>query len=121
HGINRAGTAGVFGLRRFRLWGLPIPSDGANLPPSSRAPIIYRVVETGGPDGSPSFSRIRSVLAGRRVLVTGVTGFLGTALLERLLVAVPDARLVLLIRPRDGVPATTRLRREVVAGAAFDP
>jgi len=79
------------------------------------------VVETGGPDGSPSFSRIRSVLAGRRVLVTGVTGFLGTALLERLLVAVPDARLVLLIRPRDGVPATTRLRREVVAGAAFDP
>lgn len=42
---------------------------------------------------------IRERLAGKTVLVTGVTGFLGEALLERLTVDVPDARLVLVVRP----------------------
>ena len=90
------------------------------MPARVHAPIIYRVVETGGPHDGPTFSRIRSALAGRLVLLTGVTGFLGTALLERLLSAVPDVRLVLLIRPRGGVPAATRLRQELIAGGAFD-
>ena len=37
-------------------------------------------------------------LAGKRIAVTGSTGFLGTALVERLLRSVPDCELVLLVR-----------------------
>ncbi|ONH35280.1 HAD-IB family phosphatase [Protofrankia sp. BMG5.30] len=41
-------------------------------------------------------------LAGKRVLVTGVTGFVGEALLERLLSDLPDTEVVVLVRPRAG-------------------
>ena len=41
---------------------------------------------------------IREALAGRRILLTGATGFLGRALLERLLVDVPVARIDVMIR-----------------------
>jgi len=51
---------------------------------------------------------IREELAGRRILVTGVTGFLGQALLERLLGEVPDTRLVLVIRPQGGAEPRAR-------------
>ena len=42
---------------------------------------------------------IADALAGKRISVTGATGFLGTALVERLLRAVPDCEVVLLVRP----------------------
>lgn len=43
---------------------------------------------------------IREGLAGKRVLITGVTGFVGQAVLERLLTEVPRARVAALVRPR---------------------
>jgi HAD superfamily hydrolase (TIGR01490 family) len=62
---------------------------------------------------------IAEALAGRRIAVTGATGFLGTALVERLLRSVPDCELVLLVRPgRRG--ATERIRREVIKNDCFD-
>ena len=42
---------------------------------------------------------IAEQLDGRRIAITGGTGFLGTALIERLLRCVPGCQLVLLIRP----------------------
>src|SRR5204863_163027 len=51
---------------------------------------------------------IREKLAGKRILLTGVTGFLGQALLERLLAEVPEGRLVLVIRPRAGSDGRSR-------------
>ena len=39
---------------------------------------------------------------GKKILLTGATGFLGQALLERLIVDVPDCRLVLLVRGLSG-------------------
>ena len=42
---------------------------------------------------------IADSLAGKRIAVTGSTGFLGTALVEKLLRSVPDCELVLLVRP----------------------
>jgi fatty acyl-CoA reductase len=42
---------------------------------------------------------IRESLAGKRLFITGTTGFLGTNLLERLLRSVPDCEVALLIRP----------------------
>ncbi len=48
-------------------------------------------------------------LAGKRILVTGVTGFLGQALLERLLFDCPESRPLVLIRPQFGSAGRDRL------------
>jgi fatty acyl-CoA reductase len=63
---------------------------------------------------------IAESLAGKRLLVTGSTGFLGTALVERLLRAVPDCELVLLVRPGRRSTAAQRVQREVFRNDAFD-
>jgi HAD superfamily hydrolase (TIGR01490 family) len=58
-------------------------------------------------------------LAGKRIGVTGGTGFLGTALVERLLRSAPGADVVALIRPgRRG--AAERARREILRNDCFD-
>ena len=57
-------------------------------------------------------------LAGKRIAVTGSTGFLGTALIERLVRSVPDCELILLVRPgRRGAQA--RVERDVLKNDAF--
>ena len=48
-------------------------------------------------------------LAGSHVLLTGATGFLGQATLERLLTSYPDTHISVLIRPRGERTATDRL------------
>ena len=59
-------------------------------------------------------------LAGRTVLITGVTGFLGTAVTEKLIRSVPGVRILALVRPgRAG--AARRIRDEVLASSAFAP
>src|SRR5439155_19783670 len=78
--------------------------------------IIYRVVDD--PSARGTASRIRSSLAGKHVLVTGVTGFLGTALLERLLAEFPDMRVTLLVRGRYDSPPIARVR-DILAGNCF--
>src|SRR2546428_12139324 len=80
--------------------------------------LICRPVENG-PGTTPRVGRsrvIREGLAGKRILMTGATGFLGTALFERLLTDVPVERIDLLIR-RD---APARLRT-MLSGSAFRP
>ena len=58
-------------------------------------------------------------LAGRRIAVTGSTGFLGTALVERLLRSAPGCELVLIVRPgRRG--AARRVERDILRNDAFD-
>ena len=62
---------------------------------------------------------ITESLAGKRIAITGATGFLGTALTERLLRCVPDCELVLVVRPgRRG--AVQRVQRDVLRNDAFD-
>ena len=62
---------------------------------------------------------IVKALAGKRVLVTGVTGFLGQAVAERLLLDFPDTRLVLLIRAQLGSSGRQRLE-SILARPAFN-
>ena len=59
-------------------------------------------------------------LAGKRIAITGSTGFLGTALVERLIRSVPTCRLVLLVRPGKRSTPAERARREIFRNDAFD-
>ena len=62
---------------------------------------------------------ISEKLAGRHIAITGATGFLGTALVERLLRSVSDCHLVLIVRPgRRG--AAQRVEREILRNNAFN-
>lgn len=63
---------------------------------------------------------IRESLAGKRLFITGTTGFLGTNVLERLLRSVPDCEIVLLIRPGKRSSVESRLKREILKNDAFD-
>ena len=62
---------------------------------------------------------IRETLNGRRVAITGATGFLGTALVERLLRAVPGSELVLVVRAGRRTTPTQRAKREIFGNDAF--
>src|SRR6187455_3247663 len=65
-------------------------------------------------------SVIAESLAGKRIAITGSTGFVGTALVERLLRGVPDCELVLLVRDGKRSPAARRVQRELLKNDAFD-
>ncbi|MFN2589829.1 MAG: HAD-IB family hydrolase [Actinomycetota bacterium] len=76
------------------------------------------MVENGAASDLPASSLVRSALSGKRILVTGATGFLGTALLERLLTDLPDTHVILLIRGRADRTPRQRLD-EILSGPAF--
>jgi alcohol-forming fatty acyl-CoA reductase len=63
---------------------------------------------------------IPEALDGKRVAITGGTGFLGTALVERLVRSVPGCELVLLVRAGKRSSAAQRARREIFRNDAFD-
>ncbi len=63
---------------------------------------------------------IAAALDGQRIAITGGTGFLGTALIERLLRSAPGCELVLLIRPSQRRSVEQRARREIFKNDAFD-
>jgi fatty acyl-CoA reductase len=63
---------------------------------------------------------IPEALDGKRIAITGGTGFLGTALIERLLRSVPGCELVLLIRPGKRSTVASRAKREIFRNDAFD-
>jgi HAD superfamily hydrolase (TIGR01490 family) len=63
---------------------------------------------------------IAAALAGKRIAITGSTGFVGTALVERLLRQVPDCELALLVRAGRRSSAAQRVQREILRNDAFD-
>ncbi|WP_432520146.1 SDR family oxidoreductase [Kineococcus sp. SYSU DK006] len=54
--------------------------------------------------------RLAEQLDGKRFLLTGVTGFIGEALMQRLLVDLPGTSVVALVRPKPGQSGEDRLR-----------
>ncbi|MFK8026131.1 MAG: SDR family oxidoreductase [Ilumatobacter sp.] len=63
---------------------------------------------------------IPASLSGKRIAITGCTGFVGTALVERLLRCIPDCELILLVRDGRRTPAAKRTQREILKNDAFD-
>lgn len=71
---------------------------------------------------------VRTALSGKRILLTGTTGFLAKVVLEKLVRTVPDVgRLILLIRGRSngntngsGVDARARFEREIATSSVFE-
>ncbi len=59
-------------------------------------------------------------LAGKRIAITGSTGFVGTALVERIVRGVPDCELILLVRDGRRTKAATRVQKELLKNDAFD-
>src|SRR5689334_7146557 len=67
--------------------------------------------------------RLAERLAGRTVLLTGVTGFVGEALLHRLLIQTPQTSIVVLVRPKGSASAahrTAQLLGKPIFAAAVD-
>lgn len=70
---------------------------------------------------------IAKFLSGKRILITGATGFLGQPLIEKILWSAPDvARIYVLIRPKYKLggrvlDAQKRLEKELYSSTAFTP
>jgi HAD superfamily hydrolase (TIGR01490 family) len=65
-------------------------------------------------------TRVRDALSGKQFFITGATGFLGTALVERLLRSAPDSRVVWLIRRGRRSTAAQRATKEILKNDCFD-
>ena len=65
-------------------------------------------------------SVIKESLDGARIAITGATGFLGTALVERFLRSVPGCELVLVVRPGRRTTSAERVTREILRNDCFD-
>ena len=63
---------------------------------------------------------IPEALDGKRIFITGSTGFVGTALVERLLRGAPGCKLTLLIRPSRKRTVEQRAAREIFKNDCFD-
>ncbi|MQA02731.1 MAG: HAD-IB family phosphatase [Streptosporangiales bacterium] len=54
---------------------------------------------------------LRQRLAGKRILLTGVTGFVGEALCQRILEELPETKLVVLVRPKGNTGGRKRVEQ----------
>ena len=96
--------------------------QAAVIPAARRLPVLERpiVYFDGGRSAKPL--SVRSALAGKRVMLIGVTGFIGKVWLVNLLMDLPEiGRIYLLIRRQKSNPAQGRFEKLVEESPVFDP
>src|SRR5205807_1319067 len=109
---HRAHVAGFVGPRRQPAGRLLAPRSlqGTALSLTGRSCCLPRIRE----------ALISERLAGKTLLVTGSTGFVGKSIVEKLLRSVPEVgRVTLAIRSSPRRPAADRLDKEVLSSPAF--
>jgi alcohol-forming fatty acyl-CoA reductase len=109
-GMTNSGTNGVEELQ------------SAVVPAERRHPIVDRpIVHFGGGSHADPLS-VRAALAGKRIMLIGVTGFIGKVWLANLLMDLPEIeRIYLLVRRQKSSPALGRFEKLVEESPVFDP
>jgi thioester reductase-like protein len=96
--------------------------ESAVTPASRHLPVLgHPIVHFHG--GSPAGPlSVRATLAGKRIMLIGVTGFIGKVWLVNLLMDLPEiGRIYLLIRRQKSYPAEGRFEKLVEESPVFDP
>lgn len=94
----------------------------AVIPTSHPAPVRERPIVYFDGERQAQPLSVRKTLAGRHVLLIGVTGFIGKVWLVNTLMNLPDIeRIYLLIRPQKSNPALRRFEKLVEESPVFDP
>jgi len=96
--------------------------QSAVVPATQRRPALERpIVDFGGGREAEPLS-VRAALAGKRIMLIGVTGFIGKVWLVNLLMDLPEiGRVYLLIRRQKSNPALGRFEKLVEESPVFDP
>jgi len=96
--------------------------QSAVVPALRQLPVLERpIVHFHGGSETRAFS-VRSALAGKHVMLIGVTGFIGKVWLANLLMDLPEiGRIYLLIRRQKSNPAPRRFEKLVGESPVFDP
>ncbi|XP_041471919.1 fatty acyl-CoA reductase 1-like isoform X1 [Lytechinus variegatus] len=77
-------------------------------------------MKLSSPPSSMAYCSVGDFYAGKTLMITGATGFIGKVMLEKLLRCCPDIRKVfLLVRPKSGQRAAARID-EITSGMLFD-
>ncbi|MGZ4732856.1 MAG: SDR family oxidoreductase [Terriglobales bacterium] len=124
-GINGSGPDGRRAVERLvRDLGLPGVEalETAVVPASRQLPVLNRpIVYFDGVRHSAPLS-VRRALSGKRIMLIGVTGFIGKVWLANSLMELPEiGRIYLLIRRQKSNPAARRFEKLVEESPVFDP
>ncbi len=101
---------------------IPLDELRAAIVDSTRAPAALErpIVHFAGPRQEPGFS-VRRALAGKHVMLIGVTGFIGKVWLANTLADLPEiGRIYLLVRRQKSNPAQRRFEKIVEESPVFD-
>jgi len=96
--------------------------QSAIVPAARRLPVLERPIVHFDGEGRAEPLSVRAALAGKQVMLIGVTGFIGKVWLVNLLMDLPEIeRIYLLVRRQKSNPAQRRFEKLVEESPVFDP
>jgi alcohol-forming fatty acyl-CoA reductase len=96
--------------------------ESAVIPAARQLPVLEHPIVHFDGRRQPGLLSVRAALAGKRVMLIGVTGFIGKVWLVNLLMDLPEiGRIYLLVRRQKSNPAQGRFEKLVEESPVFDP
>ena len=96
--------------------------QSAVIPATRQLPVLERPIVYFDGAGQGEALSVRAALSGKRIMLIGVTGFIGKVWLANLLMDLPEVgRIYLLIRRQKSNPAQARFEKLVEESPVFDP